>query len=200
MGYTHGIRWTEEKAKNEIKDVMKALNLNRMPSRSEIEKVMQTSTLTNYISKNGGFKFWADKLSLNMKKSETSLGKEYEQYITDLLNRKGYEVERMSTKHPYDLLVNMNIKIDVKVSNLYRGPKGEFHTFNLEKYNHNCDLFICVCVTDDKVVKILVIPSKFLMKVSQLSLGINSIYDVFKNRFDYIEKYDVFYSNLKTQF
>lgn len=197
MGYTHGIRWTEEKAKNELINVMKALNLNRMPSRSEIEKVMQSASLTCHISKNGGFKYWAEKLNLDTKKSETSLGQEYEEHVLNLLKTKGYEVERMSVRHPYDLLVNQNIKVDVKISNLYKGAKGEFHTFNLEKYNHNCDLFICVCVTDEKIVKILVIPSKFLMKVSQLSVGLNSVYDVFKDRFDYIEKYDVFYNQLK---
>ena len=126
-----------------------------------------------------------------------SLGKKYEEYVAGLLKRKGYEVEQMSMKHPYDLLVNMNIKVDVKISNLYRGAKGEFHTFNLEKHNHNCDLFICVCVTDKEIVKILVVPSKFLMKVNQLSVGAVSVYDVFKDRFDYIEKYDVFYNQLE---
>ncbi len=197
MGYTHGIRWTEEKGKTEIIKIMRALNLKRMPSKSEIEKVTKSASLTCYISKNGGFKYWAEKLDLDIKKSETTLGREYEQRITDLLKNKGYEVERMSIRHPYDLLVNQNIKVDVKISNLYRGPKGEFHTFNLEKHNHNCDLFICVCVTNDEIVKILVVPSKFLMKISQLSVGNISIYDVFKDRFDYIEKYDVFYNQLK---
>jgi len=196
MGYTHGIKWTDEKVKDELEKVIKALNLNRMPSRSEIEKVMQSASLTGHISKTGGFKNWAEKLNLYIKDSETKLGREYETRTAELLKTKGYEVERMSMKHPYDLLVNLNIKIDVKVSNLYRGPKGEFHTFNLEKYNHNCDLFICVCVTDEEIKKVLVIPSKFIMGISQLSVGSTSIYDVFKDRYDYIEKYDSFYNKL----
>ena len=188
-------KWTNELVEKEIKGVMKALNIERMPSNSEVKSVVGNG-LACKISKSGGYKYWANKLNLRMKKSETNLGKEYETKVAEMLKSKGYEVERMSMKHPYDLLVNQNIKIDVKVSNLYKGEKGEFHTFNLEKYNHNCDLFVCICVTDGEVVKILVIPSKFLMKVSQLSLGMNSIYDVFKDRFDYIEKYDVFYNKL----
>lgn len=195
MGYVQGTRWTNELIEQEIIKVKEALNLSRMPSNSEVKSVVGNG-LACKISKTGGYKYWADKLNLKMKYSETKLGREYEEKIMKLLQSKGCEVEQMSIKHPYDLLVNLNIKVDVKVSNLYRGEKGEFHTFNLEKHNHNCDLFICVCVTDDEIVKTLVIPSKFLMKVSQLSIGNNSVYDVFKDRFDYIEKYDVFYNQL----
>ncbi len=195
MGYTHGTKWTDELIKQEILKVKEALNLSRMPSNNEIKQVAGNG-LGCAISKKGGFRFWANKLNLKTKQSETKLGQDYEEKILELLNSKGYDVERMSTKHPYDLLANQNIKIDVKVSNLYRGKKGEFHTFNLEKHNHNCDLFICVCVVDGKIVKTLVIPSKFLMGIKQLSLGNTSIYDSFKDRFDYIEKYDVFYNKL----
>lgn len=196
MGYVQGTRWTDELIEQEILRVREALNLDRMPTNSEVKSVAGNG-LACKISKSGGYKYWADKLNLKMKKSETSLGKKYEEYVAGLLKRKGYEVEQMSMKHPYDLLVNMNIKVDVKISNLYRGAKGEFHTFNLEKHNHNCDLFICVCVTDKEIVKTLVVPSKFLMKINQLSVGAVSVYDVFKDRFDYIEKYDVFYNQLE---
>lgn len=196
MGYVQGTRWTNELIEQEIIKVKEALNLSRMPSNSEVKSVVGNG-LACKISKTGGYKYWADKLNLKMKYSETKLGREYEEKIMKLLQSKGCEVEQMSIKHPYDLLVNLNIKVDVKVSNLYRGEKGEFHTFNLEKHNHNCDLFICVCVTNKEIVKILVIPSKFLMKVSQLSVGAVSVYDVFKDRFDYIEKYDVFYDQLE---
>lgn len=196
MGYVQGTRWTNELIEQEIIKVKEALNLSRMPSNSEVKSVVGNG-LACKISKTGGYKYWADKLNLKMKYSETKLGREYEEKIMKLLQSKGCKVEQMSIKHPYDLLVNLNIKVDVKVSNLYRGEKGEFHTFNLEKHNHNCDLFICVCVTDDEIVKTLVIPSKFLMGIKQLSLGNTSVYDVFKDRFDYIEKYDVFYNQLK---
>ena len=196
MIHEYGTPWTEEQIKEGIFEVMKILNIDRMPSSSETKIALNYYGLSVAIQRNGGFKYWADKLGFSIKKSETFMGQEYEEYVLNILKTKGYEVERMSTKHPYDLLVNQNIKIDVKASNLYKGAKGEFHTFNLEKYNHNCDLFICVCVTDEEIVKTLVIPSKFLMKVSQLSVGAVSVYDVFKDRFDYIEKYDVFYNKL----
>lgn len=196
MGYVHGVKWDEDLIISEIEKVKNTLNLSRMPSRSEIISVVGNG-LACKISRTGGHYYWADKLNLEIKDSETKLGKKYEYYINDLLTNNDFEVEKMPQNHPYDLLINGYIKVDVKVSNLYRGNSGEFHTFNLEKYNHNCDIFICLCITDDKIVKTLIIPSKFLMKISQLSVGIHSIYDEFIDRFDYIEKYNMFYQSLK---
>ena len=44
-------QWTDEKIKEEILNVKRALMLNRMPSRSEIELVTRNAALTNKISK-----------------------------------------------------------------------------------------------------------------------------------------------------
>ena len=195
--HEYGTPWTEEQIEQGILEVMKILNIDRMPSSSETISALNYNGLSMAIQRSGGFKKWAKKLKLDTKKSETSLGQEYEEYVLNLLKTKGYEVERMSVRHPYDLLVNQNIKIDVKISNLYKNSCTGYHTFNLEKHNHNCDIFICICVKDKEIVKTLVIPSKFLMGIKQLGLGNTSVYDVFKDRFDYIEKYDVFYNQLK---
>ncbi len=196
MTHEYGTPWTEDEIKQGIFEAMKILNIDRMPSSGETISALDYNGLSMAIQRNGGFKHWAKKLSLDTKTSETSLGQEYEEYVLELLRNKGYEVERMSVKHPYDILANQNIKIDVKVSNLYKNSVSGYYTFNLEKHNHNCDLFICVCVTDGEIIKTLVIPSKFLMGIKQLSLGNTSIYDSFKDRFDYIEKYNVFYNQL----
>lgn len=196
MTHEYGTPWTEDEIKQGIFEIMKILNIDRMPSSGETISALDYNGLSMAIQRSGGFKHWAKKLSLDTKKSETSLGQVYEEYILELLRNKGYEVERMSVKHPYDILANRNIKIDVKVSNLYKNSGSGYYTFNLEKHNHNCDLFICICVNDEEMVKTLVIPSKFLMGIKQLSLGNTSIYDSFKDRFDYIEKYDVFYNQL----
>lgn len=172
-----------------------ALNIERMPTRTEIETVTNDSALTNKISKTGGTKYWANKLNLDLKDSETKLGQEWEMYAKSELENLGYEVEKMTTKHPYDLLVNNNIKVDVKVSRYYKGKGFKYHTFNMEKKYHNCDIFICIGLDEeDHVVKTLVIPSKYLMNKKQLSVGIESKYDKFNDRWDYIEKYSNFYS------
>lgn len=190
------MKWTNIKIEKEIKNVMNTLNISRMPSASEIKNVTNSNGLGIKITRTGGFKFWANKLNLKVKDSETNLGNEYEVLIKEILEGKGYIVENMTTKHPYDLLLNNNIKVDVKVSRYYNPSTNTFkyHTFNLEKKHHNCDIFICIGLNEsDEIEKLLIIPSKYVMGIKQLSIGVNSKYDKFENRWGYIEKYSYFY-------
>lgn len=199
MGYTHGTKWTDDLVEEYLLNIIKALDINRMPSRTEIKLVMGDDSLSNKIARAGGFRMWAEKLGLKLKESETSLGNEYEFIVKEILEELGYQVEKMTTKHSYDLLVNDNIKIDVKVSRYYKSKESTFkyHTYNLEKKYHNCDIFICVGLSEDEdIEKILVIPSKYLMNRKQLSTGVTSSYDRFNKRFDYIEKYVQFYNEI----
>ncbi|WP_392446148.1 hypothetical protein [Clostridioides difficile] len=197
MGYTHGIKWDDESIEKSILKVARSLQVHRMPSNEEIKSVMGNYSLSNKISRSGGFKYWASKLNLDMKNSETKLGTKWEFHIKSRLEEFEYKVEKMSTRHPYDLLVNGNIKIDIKVSNYYLGSSCKYHTFNLEKKYHNCDIFICVGLNETDIpVKILVIPSKYLMGIRQLSVGIKSKYDKFNYKYKYIKEYDNFYKKI----
>lgn len=199
MGYTHGIEWSESLIEEKIRQVMKALNIERMPTRSEILSVMDDNSLAVKIGKSGGYKKWSEKLGLNKKSSETVLGEEYEDVVFDMLKYKGYNVEHMTTLHPYDLLVNNNIKIDVKVANWYISKDSSFryHTFNLEKTKHNCDIFICIGLNENKEIhRTMVIPSKFVMGKKQISCGVNSKYNKFIDRWDYVEQYNDFYERI----
>lgn len=197
MGYTHGTRWNDELMKEEIRKVMKSLCIDRMPSRNEVELVMGNSKLSNRISKTGGFYKWAKRLGLKIKDSETKRGKKYEGYAEGLIHQKGYKTEKMSVKHSYDLLVEDNIKIDVKVAKPYNDEKvGTFHTFNLEKKNPTCDIYICFLLNEDESLdRLIIIPSKYIKK-TQLSMGKESMYNIYCDRWDYIEKYKMFYENL----
>lgn len=196
MGYTHGKEWSDDLVKIEIFKVMKALNIERMPTRTEIELVTQNYSLTNRISRTKGYYGWAKELGLSLKPSDTNLGKEYEYLIKELLEQKGYKVLKMAQNYPFDLMINDYIKVDVKASRLYKGTKGEYYTFNLEKKYATCDIYIAVCINDEnEIEKLLIIPSSKL-KLKQLSIGKNSIYDVYKNAFEWIEKYNLFYSKI----
>ncbi|RDY22860.1 hypothetical protein CHF27_011100 [Romboutsia maritimum] len=190
------MKWTDEKIEREIKNVIKTLNIDRMPSTSEIKKATNNYGLGIKITRSGGVRYWADKLGLELKNSETKFGNEWEFNMKKELEGKGYIVEKMSTKHPYDLLVNDNIKIDVKVSRYYHKDNFKFYSFNLEKKYHNCDIFIFVGLKDGKeeIERLFIIPSKYLMGIKQLSIGTQSKYDKYQNRWDYIEKYSEFYA------
>lgn len=190
-------QWTYEKVVKGIKEVMKTLDIDRMPSRSEIEMVTGNTSLANKVYRTGGYRAWAEELGLSLKECETQKGNDWEFKIMEELLSTGYEVEKMSTKHPYDLLVENFIKIDVKVSSYYKGKNYQYHTFNLGKTHHNCDIFILVGLDDEgKAVKRLIIPSKFLMGKKQISVGLTSEYDKFNERCDYIDKYIDFYKEL----
>lgn len=193
MGYTHGIIWNKENIKNEIYKIMNVLEIERMPSASEIGKVTGNTRLVNAIRRHGGYYNTAITLGLDIKDSETKTGTKGEFFIKGLLERRGYSVEKMSTRHSYDLLVDSNVRIDVKTAKKYKSPKGfSFHTFNLEKKNPTCDIYILLKLEEKKVY---IVPSKFTHQ-TQISMGNKSKYDEYENRFDYIDLYSKFYESV----
>jgi len=197
VDHIYDAKWSNEKVKQEIKKVQKALLITRMPSNSEIKFVTKGSALSSKISRSGGFRYWADVMGLETKKSDTSLGFEYEVYIKNILEGKGYQITKMTTKHPYDLLINNDIKVDVKVAKPYTNPVvGTFHTFNLEKKYSTCDIYIAVALKNDgEIERIFVIPSKFL-KIRQLSVGKESIYNKYVDKWEYVSQYDKLYKDI----
>lgn len=193
MGYTTGIKWSYQMIKQELIKIMEALDINRMPTSVEIKLVTKDSKLINAIRRHGGFLYWANQLDIGQAPGTTRLGMIGEEKIKLTLESKGYIVDKMSIKHPYDLLVNSYIKVDVKTAKLYTNTKGSsYYTFNLEKSNPTCDIYIFYCVG---VEKVLIIPSKFL-KQTQLSIGEDSKYNKYIDRWDYLEKYNKFYKDI----
>lgn len=71
MGYVKGIKWDDDLIESKIHEVMRVLSISRMPSASETELILRNSSLSNKISKTGGFSKWAKKLGLEIKESET---------------------------------------------------------------------------------------------------------------------------------
>lgn len=191
MGYRHGVNWTDEMVKEEIKKVMKALHINRMPSRSEVELVRRDTSLTNRISRSGGYREWALKLGLKTKESDSSKGWRYEEKAQKALEERGFDVKKMTTKHPYDLLIESSVKVDVKVSSRYYYEKENYyHTFSLDRKYHAYDFILGYCLDDNaEVEKVLIIPTISIMKIKQISLGAKSDYDKFKDRWDLIKNH-----------
>jgi len=199
MGYAKGKRWNNELIKEGIELVMYKAGIETMPTVSVTKKVLGNSSLSNAISKNGGFNYWAARLNLEQLGCETSLGKDYETYcLMFIQNELDLNVKQMSYKYPYDLLVENNIKIDVKVGKLYMN-KGSMYTFNLEKRAPTCDVFVAYCIDDNKdIIKTYVIPSSIMSGKTQLSVGINrSKYDIYLDNWNLVYTYNKFYNKLK---
>src|SRR5690625_4403811 len=96
------VRWTDDLIEGEIRKSMESLCISRMPTSSELLSIGR-GDLQNAISKNRGFRYWANKLGIKSKVSETTKGQKYERIAKRVLEGKGYKVKSMSTGHPYDL-------------------------------------------------------------------------------------------------
>lgn len=167
---------------------MKILGIDRMPTASELQSIGRND-LHCRISRTKKYRGWAEQLDLKLKSSETTVGQRREKEVKKILKDKGYQVSQMTTKHPYDLLINNVVKIDVKTANPYTLNGSRVHTFGINKVNPTCDLYICLSYNEQgEVERTLVIPSH-LCRVRTLCIGKESKYNRFNNRWDYIEKY-----------
>lgn len=198
MGYSHGTKWNEETIEKAIYEIMEIAKITHFPTRSTIRKITGNEALTNALRRHGGTRYWANKLQLEIKPCESRLGDEAELACMAFLSvNYGYDCEQTPVRYPYDILVNKNIKVDVKCSNLFHGKNGDFYTFNLGKSKPTCDIFVCYCIEEHHIEKVYVIPSCVLSGKTQLSLGVTkSKYEVFKNRWDIFEEYNAFLTSL----
>lgn len=192
------IYWTDEMIATEIKAVMSALNINRMPSNNEIVNVRKSTDLSNIITKRGGFYKWAENLNLPTKESDTKTGSTYELYAMATMISKGFLAERMSFRHPYDLLVNKSIKVDVKVSKAYwlRGS-SLVNTVGLGKKFATCDLYLIYLLAESgELDRTLIIPGHEV-RHKYLNIGKHSKYNKYVDRWDLFQVYDSLKENLK---
>ena len=195
MGYSRGTEWTDELIKEKVFEVVAALELDRMPSRKECETYFKNGCLASAITRRKSWYSLAAELGLPVKDSETCLGKRYETIAEEQLNGKGFDTRRMPQNFPYDILVDSSIKVDVKVSHLFKGPNGSFYAFNLEKPFCTCDIYLLYTLEEDgdNIKDLLIVPSKFVPSNTQISVGaINSKYYKYRDRWDYIESYSSF--------
>jgi len=196
MGYTHGFKWTDKLTKDKIYEVMRILSINRMPSASETELITKDASLSNRIAKTGGFVKWADKLGLEIKKSETQLGYKFEDIARELIEDKGYTTKKMGTKYPFDFLINNTIRIDVKSAKAYMSGGSRCHTVGISKKYATCDLYLIFALDEDEnIERTFIIPGCDL-KVTSMNFGKDSIYNIYLNRWDLFKKYNDFYNNL----
>lgn len=178
-------KWDDFFIEKEIKQVIEILSINRMPTVKEARDIVGDS-LVNAITKNGGFKFWAEKLNLEMKDSETKTGHQFEDLIESILKEKGIEVKKMTTLHPFDLLANGVVKIDVKTAKAYEYKGGRFHTIGLNKEYATCDFYVVVLLDESgELEKTLIVPSHHI-RVKTLTIGAKSDFDKYINRWDLI--------------
>lgn len=189
-------KWTNELIKTELRSSMKTLDITRMPTTTELLSLGRND-LHCKISKTKGYQGWSEKLGLQRKMSETVLGQQYEDVVRKKLILKGYNVQQMTTGHAYDLTIEGCVKVDVKVANVHMlNGKSRIHAIRLSKIDPTCDIYICALLDEYKdIERLFIIPSHFL-KQQMMQVGRKSKYDIYIDRYDYIEKYVDFYKGI----
>lgn len=202
MGYTHGNRWSDELIIENVLRIMEELDLKTFPTHSEMEQCKDGKALAVKISKSGGTKFWADKMGIKIKSCESEVGDYYERYaLNDIYENTLLGGYKNQIRYPYDLTINNNIKVDVKASHIItRKDDYKYYSFNLEKKEPTCDIYILYCVDDkNEIVKTYIIPSCFTYGQTQVgitALGKSKKWERFKDKWGYFEKYNSFYEEL----
>jgi hypothetical protein len=198
MGRKNETRWTNEFLEQQIKNVMGELQIDRMPTRSEIFSVRFNDPLHNGIVRHGGYDYWAKKLGLLIKNSESKTGWKQEEVAIKLLENKGYSVKAMSHRCPFDIMINDSVKIDVKASKPWVLKGIRQHTFGINKKNPTCDIYMVFALDDfGGTERLFIIPS-IELKLVTMCIGQKSKYNKFIDRWDFIDKYDSFYKTIAT--
>lgn len=196
MAYSHGEQWNTERICKAIMEVVEMAGEKVMPSHKDMDGFFGNHKLSCAVSKHGGSKMFADILQLPLKSCETKFGEKFENLCAEKIQDEfGFDVEKTEPRHPYDLLVDNCVKVDVKAGKITRTKDGrEYYTFNLEKRHQTCDIFVCYCLNErNEIKKILVIPSCALSGKTQLSVGVKeSKYDLYIDGWERIYHYSRF--------
>lgn len=189
MGYSHGNKWNDQKIEDDIKNVMRSLGIERMPTLAEMDETTGDHGLPVKVSRTGGVKKWALKLGVPLINGCTQKGWEGEAIAQSILESKGFRVEKMPTCHPFDLLVDKVARIDVKLSNGYITKKATLCIrLGLKKRIPSCDFYMLIANLDQSQ-KIYIVPSITTHQI-QISIGgTASKYDEYLYRYDLIRSY-----------
>lgn len=192
------MKWNEETIAAKVADIANKFAPARMPSNSEVIALTGGYALANAIQKNGGYEYWANKLGLEQKYSETKVGIEYERKVAEMLRKSGHNVQETTVKHPYDLLVDGCVKVDVKVANMSFIRGSKVHAYRIAKKQQTCDFYICCEVNTGGVY---VVPSNMATGQTQIEMGPDSQkYSHYKDAFYLIDDAVNFYKSLVIPF
>lgn len=201
MGNQCRTNWTEELIVKELKKIVEGLGLENFPTKRQMIDFFGNNALANKVSRTGGSRYYASLLNLNIGSSESEFGNFYEEFaIDEIFEKTGFLSTHTNVRYPYDLLTNGNIKVDVKASAQIKGENSKFckYSFNLEKREPTCDIFVFYCLDENmKPKKSIVIPSCILAGKTQLGVGELSRWDAYIDRWEYFGIYNDFYDSVK---
>ena len=180
-------KWTSEKIVARLLPV--ADELKRMPSAREL-RIRGHNDLACAVGRCGGFRWWAGRLGLMLKDSETMRGLRWEDAEERYFKSVGFDVERQTVKAPFDLLVNKN-RVDVKSAKWTVCQHTRGFVFAGLKRGVDCDFFDLVCVNENKLIERFVVPSSeakiHTLTITKKTIDGNGLYSRFHNAVDALE-------------
>lgn len=180
--------WTDELIKEQILSCMQKYCIKRMPTASELTSIGRNDLHCAISKSEYKYSGWARKLGLETKASETSKGNKYEYWVKNHLvnSYQHLWIQKMTTKHPYDLLVNGCVKVDVKVAAPHHHFGSRAHTFALNKKFATCDIYVCVALDEkENIEKCYIIPSSHVQIVT-LNVCENGKYNKYIDNWNFI--------------
>lgn len=199
MGYARGILWDDATIEKHLLMIIHDRNMKTFPTHREMTEFFGTLGVSEAVSKHGGTKYWASRLGLPIKKCDSSFGDKYELIaIDDIKQTTGLDARQTIPRYPYDILIENNIKVDVKASRQrFTNMHCWQNNFELAKRDPTCDIFILYCLTcEGEPIKTLVVPSCVVTGQRSIGVGDNSKWNVYKDNWSLITKYEKFYKEL----
>ena len=186
------IYWSKDNIEKAIRYMVEKTGQKTLPTHKETRDFYGNYKLSNAMRRNGGPKYWGERMGLEFKECESKKGEEYENYFVAEMLGKGFDAERVNCdepRFPYDVLINGCVKVDVKVAKVFGSDKQGYYSFNLEHKKHSCDFFVCYCLdcSGENIVKAYIVPASVMDGKSQLGVGLaQSKYDAYIGRYDLI--------------
>lgn len=176
-----------------VQEVTKISNsLGHFPSVADLRQ-MGRNDLSCAMTKRGGYRFWSKQTGFQPIFSDSDLGWEGEKNVSEILKSKGFDAkERQELKCPYDILVNKRIRIDVKSAKAATYNNGYTGWFYRIGKSVSCDIVIFYRF-DEK--DCFIVPWYELGETNITIMG-DSKYEIFRERYDIIEKMSKTYNEL----
>ena len=200
----NGVRidWNKDNIEKALRYMVEQTGQKTLPTHAETKKFYGNYKLSNAMRRNGGTRYWGERMNLEFKDCDSRKGEQFEDYFVAEMLEKGFDAERVNydePRFPFDVLINGCVKVDVKVARVFGSDKQGYYSFNLEHKKHSCDFFVCYCLdsSGENIVKTYIIPASIMDGKSQLGVGLSqSKYDAYIGRYDLIGQTCEFYDSL----
>lgn len=159
MGHSHGKRWSDAMLLAELREHTD--RLGRMPTVNELRTAGRNDLAV--AATRAGLQRLRVLLGLSEKDSGTARGRRCEEYVAGVLRLAGHDVERQSTRAPFDLLVDAVVRVNVKSAayHEYSGTDSvcRGHFFGIGDTWKRCDVFAFVPLDTTETPTVLWVPA-----------------------------------------